>query len=673
MTESIQERIVWGSVLGLVALVPVATANLTVLGIGRASLLYDRFQLPKLAILITFLSIAVLAWVWAPSQQRVFRYHPVFLGVAGVVGWYAVTSLVGVHPVTSLVGAYSRFEGTASMLLYAFLVVLVVQVVDSAARLRTLLRVAVASGGVVAGYGVMQWLGWDPVDWGVFASFEQGRVFSTYGNPDLLAGYLIFPMLIAAALVVAESSRAWRAVGLVTLLVSIVALLATFVRGGWVGALMGGVLLIVGVTRLVRRLRKRDVLIVVAVVMVVAAVIAGSFVIESPLGSIPDRAISIVDFKSSGSAVQRLDLWGILATASLERPLTGYGPDTVRFVFPRYRTAEWVSIWGNSQAADAAHNHPLQLAVTVGIPGLLLVAGTWLWALAIGARGAFTAGGGLSRVPVAGLTAALAGVMTYLLLGIAVTGIMAFVWLCVGLLVAPSARPIRIVGGWKWWAVRALGTLTVVGLMVFGGMLVSADHLLRDALIIAPPEQQTLLIGDAIDRNPLVSEYRVRFGLAYADRMIASSSDKGLAGRHFTAAREALRSTIDWNPWEYDAYRSLVYVSNMASAVGLDVDADEVVRAGETALAVSPTDAYVMYQMGSALRREQRLDEAGRWLQRAVELDPGYNAARLLYAEVLGLQGRPEQARDQLNAVLAKRPDDPRAREMLESLVTAAR
>ena len=63
----------------------------------------------------------------------------------------------------------------------------------------------------MAGYGVLQFLGLDPAKWGDLP-FEANRAFSTYGNPDLLGGFLIFSVTVALGLRLPSSDLCWRLV-----------------------------------------------------------------------------------------------------------------------------------------------------------------------------------------------------------------------------------------------------------------------------------------------------------------------------------------------------------------------------------------------------------------------------------------------------------------------------
>ena len=62
---------------------------------------------------------------------------------------------------------------------------------------------------MVSAYGVIQFLGLDFLQWGQLP-FEPNRAFSTYGNPDLLGGFIVLALPLALALVFAAEDLKWR-------------------------------------------------------------------------------------------------------------------------------------------------------------------------------------------------------------------------------------------------------------------------------------------------------------------------------------------------------------------------------------------------------------------------------------------------------------------------------
>ena len=86
------------------------------------------------------------------------------------------------------------------------------------------------------------------------------------------------------------------------------------------------------------------------------------------------RVVSIVEF-DKGSSKTRFQIWQAAIDAIEDRPVFGFGADTFRLVFPKYKPAEYVADAGYLSVADNVHNYPLQLAAGIGIPGMLMLYG----------------------------------------------------------------------------------------------------------------------------------------------------------------------------------------------------------------------------------------------------------------------------------------------------------
>jgi len=127
---------------------------------------------------------------------------------------------------------------------YALIYFLVLQFAHRPSRVLTLARTLFWSSVIVAGYGVLQFIGWDPATWGTLP-FEATAAFSTYGNPDLLGGFLMFSVPIALGLALAEDKLVWRLVYWAGFGLNGLALIVAFTRGAWIGGVVG--LLLVGV------------------------------------------------------------------------------------------------------------------------------------------------------------------------------------------------------------------------------------------------------------------------------------------------------------------------------------------------------------------------------------------------------------------------------------------
>ena len=196
--------------------------------------------------------------------------------------------------------------------------------------------------------------------WGTLP-FEANRAFSTYGNPDLLGGFLIFSVTVALGLALLEQRLVWRLVYWVGFGLNGLALIVAFTRGAWIGGAVS--LALLGVIAWRQRATMRRIDWVPAGVFIAAGVgiIWRSLSSPSDVMNFGKRLGSIFQF-GGGSGQTRTEIWQAAVAAIKERPILGWGADTFRLVFPKFKPVEYVRDAGGSSVADNAHDYPLQLA-----------------------------------------------------------------------------------------------------------------------------------------------------------------------------------------------------------------------------------------------------------------------------------------------------------------------
>ena len=289
-----------------------------------------------------------------------------------------ITTITSIHPATAFFGKYRRFEGLLSFINYAVIYFLVLQFADRPSRVKSLAQSLFWSSIVVAGYGVLQRLSLDPVQWGQLP-FEQLRPFSTYGNPDLLGGFLMFALPVALGLALAEEKLWMRLVYWVGFGMNVFVCIVSFTRGAWLGGVLGIGLMIVIAWRHSAKMTWVDWLPVGAIGVIGVSAIVRSLSSSDPVMNFAKRFASISQF-DTGSGQTRTQIWQAAISAVKARPIFGFGADTFRLVFPSYKPVEYVEAAGYLSVADNVHNYPLQLATGIGIPGVLLMYGVFGWA-----------------------------------------------------------------------------------------------------------------------------------------------------------------------------------------------------------------------------------------------------------------------------------------------------
>jgi tetratricopeptide (TPR) repeat protein/O-antigen ligase len=121
---------------------------------------------------------------WLPRLGRV----PMVVPIAIYAFVYLLSTVVSVVPLTSFFGSYQRMQGTITQYTYIALALMILANMRSRAQLERLITFAIVTSIPVAGYGLMQASGADPLPW---AGDVQTRVASTLGNAIFVAAYLI--------------------------------------------------------------------------------------------------------------------------------------------------------------------------------------------------------------------------------------------------------------------------------------------------------------------------------------------------------------------------------------------------------------------------------------------------------------------------------------------------
>ena len=111
-------------------------------------------------------------------------------------------------------------------------------------RMRWLATLVTIAGAAVAAIALLQWAGHDPLLFGGY-QVEWGRMrvamrlYSTFGNPNLVAGYLIGAIFLALALTAAVESLWARVLCVVSVVAIFAAIIGTRSRGAWLGLAVG--------------------------------------------------------------------------------------------------------------------------------------------------------------------------------------------------------------------------------------------------------------------------------------------------------------------------------------------------------------------------------------------------------------------------------------------------
>jgi O-antigen ligase len=395
------------------------------------------FVVPKLAVLWAALAIGlVLVGVGVVATGRLpgeAQWVPlVDVPVATFAALSVAAWAFSTDREQSLYGERLQHQGLLTLLLYIGFFCLVRVSITDERRLR-LLSWAVAVGAtLVAGYALVQKAGLDPI-WDGF--LPGGRVFSSIGQANALAAYLVLAIAISVPLV-AGVSTAVRAVALVAIGAMTAALVLTQSRGGFLGFLAATVVFAV-VSLLTfsaptRRLR-----------YAVAAALAGVIV---ALAAAASAAGGVDRLTSSDSSIRfHLDAWRVAAQIAVEHPVLGTGPETFPDVFPEYSHDVLPADRANALDAfrvESPHDVYLGIAAGSGIPALVAYLAVIAGFLVIVVRGLRGATRDLRLALVAALAAVAGHLVTDAFMSADVTATWLF-WVVLGAVVAVVSQSNR--------------------------------------------------------------------------------------------------------------------------------------------------------------------------------------------------------------------------------------
>jgi putative inorganic carbon (HCO3(-)) transporter len=190
------------------------------------------------------------------------------------------------------------------------------------------------------------------------------RIYSTLDNPNLLGGYLLPILPLAAVAVLRWRTLPRRLFALLSLVLGIVALVLTYSRGAWMGmvASLGllGLLLAMRQTRHWPLFWRRTLPLLLLVAAAVALV-----VLVTQVEPLRVRVMSLVAGREDSSNNFRINVWTSVLAMINDRPWLGIGPGNTAFnlIYPLYQQPKFNAL--------SAYSIPLELLVEAGVPGLL--------------------------------------------------------------------------------------------------------------------------------------------------------------------------------------------------------------------------------------------------------------------------------------------------------------
>lgn len=632
-----------------------------ILGLGLAALplvqarglLWQAHTVPKMVLVRLLASaVLVLGGILLVRARVPFRLSWTALAALGFLAWTGLTALLGVGVHQSILGGVHRYEGWVGVLAYVVVFLSARALAERTGTPPRAVGVVAWSVGVVVGViGVAQavWPVGHPVRWLALEALD--RSASTFGNPIYLGLFAALVLPFGLAVAAAEERPAVRFGGAAGLGVLAAAGYLTYSRGAWLGAVVGGLVLLA--CHRERRRLAGPALVTAAVALVVAAGAARAHDVVGPGGEALTAESRIEEtFAGGGTVGTRIELYKGALRLVGERPFLGWGLETYPAQGARVRTLRLVQLESPSAFPDRPHNPQLYVAYAAGLPGLGLYAVLILGALA----------GGIAQVRrsspreaavAAGLLAGCVGYLAAESTSFSVVEATPLFWAALGWVsAAPGGRGITVPRNVGRAAGAALLVLLVPGLYVVTGHAVAvarADNIHHGLVTgVQDPSRYRELErreAEATALDPFTPFYWNARALILSRAWSAGGGPELLE-----EAQEILASGLERTPGDptltvtlsdiqmkagrpHDAIRLLeAYLRidpfledarfNLALAY-LDVgDPARAVAELQEAVAIVPTDAEAFWYLARALEAVGESADAESARARALELDP---------------------------------------------------
>lgn len=576
-------------------------------------LLYPKtsevFEFNKLVSVYT-LTIVVLA-LWAAESliggKLIFRRTALDLPLAIFLLSQTISTVFSIDRYTSVFGYYGRFHGgLLSMFVFAILYWGFVALIDHR-KTAKFMWATLISGVCVAIYGVAQHFGIDATVW---TQDVQSRVFSTLGQPNWLAAWLValIPLVWAKDLHAKDGGPRWLASTVYAIF--FLTLLYTQSRSGLLGFIAAfAVFWGYQSVKLGRRINRQAVVALIIPVLLWFAVGVPRLSSQHLVNDSTDPASTIETRKL---------VWAGAIKTWQTHPLVGTGPETFAYTYPGVRPAAHNLLTEWDYVYNKAHNEYLNFLANTGLIGLL----GYLYLL--GATGVL-----LFRTNKAYL-ASYVSILVTNFFGFSVTPISVLLFLLPALAVVESAKGYT----GKSTAAKAhpkhyLG-LTVIGLASFALLLATCTYYRAD---LAYAKGKRLYVSgkysDAVASFTKATHLTPGNPLFHADLANALASlsvdtkDPGIAQASLAALAQANTLATTTNI-ELTRDTANIYIKLGELDPEYYAGAEDELLA---AIALAPTDPRLWYNLALVYLQLGDTKQAVDTLVRAVKLKPNYSVA----------------------------------------------
>jgi O-antigen ligase/Tfp pilus assembly protein PilF len=648
----------------------------------------EVFEFNKIVLTYGLTTLIVGVWSIRCILKRKFIFRRTILDIPLLVflGSQLISTLLSIDPLTSWLGYYSRFNGgMISILCYSLLYWAFVSNLDSKSALRTLYFV-LSSAVLVSTYGILEHFG---IDKNLWVQDVQSRVFSTLGQPNWLAAWLVALMPITWALMLSKSRYLYFGLSVLFF----ITLLFTKSRSGILGFAAADLTFWAGYVWLNRKEKVKTILsplIISNLSFVFLALIIGTQFTPS-INSIISKSANTQIEKSSGPALEvggtesgtiRKIVWKGAVEVWKHYPVFGTGVETFAYSYYKFRPAEHnlVSEW--DFIYNKAHNEYLNMAANTGSIGLisyLFLIGFSTYGFIRNSKNGKSMESDKWQMINFGLLAGYISLLVTNFFGFSVVPTQLQLFLFPAFAITLNQKDIEKAKNQKQKAdptqkvlVAILLTFTLYLLLAISRYW-HADYLFsmgRNYESTGKSETVVNYLGGAIKLEPKQALYHNELANVYTTLALNSYQEKnaekvkeysGLAISESQKAIDLSPANVNYRRSRFGVFVRLAIINPQYLLAARDTL--------EAAIKNAPTDAKLYYNLGLTYARIGEADKALDILKKTIELKANYKEARLAYAFLLIDKRENKEAKAQLEYILKFiDPNDSLTKQTLEGI-----
>ena len=334
----------------------------------------ELFEFPKFILLLSGTLIITLAWaihIYKTHDFKIFKPSAMSYALLAILLTQALATIFSIHPYTSFWGYYSRFhQGLLTTICYTIIYFASLKWLDNKST-QKLIKISVITSFLIGLFAVAEHFGIDKKFW---IQDVQNRVFSTLGQPNWLAAYVIPNIFLSFYLSKLFKSKSTIYYLLSTIL--FIAILFTKSRSGFIAFGLSYVTYWLLLIRQFSFAKIKHSLLLTSIVLLLTSSVIGtpyfarlSFSDGEALPTTP--AGTALESGGTESGDIRKIVWTGAVKLIQKHPLLGTGPETFAYTYYWERplshnmTSEWDFLY------NKAHNEYLNIATGAGIIGLL--------------------------------------------------------------------------------------------------------------------------------------------------------------------------------------------------------------------------------------------------------------------------------------------------------------